>query len=114
MFLRAGGQNFDLHLGHVDTGRAFMAAGLAGDAELHRLHHRVGGQRVRSKLPRDREPQRIGAAARDVLLVAGHAIGRAHHAALELAAGAVVVAHLDRALETAAGSRIGRPVEHGL
>ena len=41
------------------------------------------------------------------------AVGRAHHAALELAAGAVVVAHLDRALETAAGTRIGRPVQHG-
>ncbi len=38
-------------------------------------------------------------------------IARAHHAALQRAAGAVVVAHLDRALESAAGARIGRPVE---
>ena len=66
------------------------------------------------ELAGDRQPQRIGAAARDVLLVAGGAIGRAHHAAFELAAGAVVVAHLDRALEAAAGAGIGRPVERGL
>src|SRR5205814_6423492 len=55
-----------------------------------------------------------GAASRHVLLVAGRAIGRTHHAALELSAGAVVVAHLDRALKAAAGAGIGRPVEHGL
>src|SRR5690348_9539701 len=46
-------------------------------------------------------------------LVAGRAVRRAHHAALELAAGSVVVAHLDRALEAAAGPRIAGPVEHG-
>ena len=57
--------------------------------------------------------KRIGAAARDVALVAGDAIARAHDAAADLAAGAVVVAHLDRALETAAGAGIGRPVERG-
>ena len=114
VFLRARGQHLDLHLGHVDAGRAFMAAGLAGDAEFQRLHHLVGGQRVRPELAGDRQPQRVGAAARDILLVAGRAIGRAHHAALELPAGAVVVAHLDRALKAAAGAGIGRPVERGL
>ena len=31
---RARGEHLDLHLGHVDAGRAFVAAGLAGDAEL--------------------------------------------------------------------------------
>ena len=108
------GQHLDLHLGHVDAGRAFVAAGLAGDAEFQRLHHLVGRQRIGSELAGNRQPQRVGAAARDVLLVAGGAIGRAHHAALELAAGAVVVAHLDRALEAAAGAGIGRPVERGL
>ena len=91
-----------------------MAAGLAGHAEFQRVHHLVGGQRIRPELAGDRQPQRIGAAARDILLVAGGAIGRAHHAAFELAAGAVVVAHLDRALEAAAGAGIGRPVERGL
>src|SRR5262249_42938172 len=59
----------------------------------------------------DREPQRVGTAARDILLVARGAVGRAHHAAFELAAGAVVVAHLDRTLETAARARIRRPVQ---
>ena len=103
--------HLDLHARHVDAGRAFAPAGLAGDAELQRLRHLVGGERVRPELAGDREPQRVGAAARHVALVAGDAIARAHHAAGELAAGAVVVAHLDRALETAAGARIGRPVE---
>ncbi len=114
VFLRARSQHLDLHLGHVDTGRAFMAAGLAGHAEFERVHHLVRGQCVRSQLPRDRQPQRIGAASRNILLVAGCAVGRAHHAALEFSAGAVVVAHLDRALKAAAGAGIGRPVERGL
>ena len=39
---RARGQHLDLHLGHVDAGRAFVAAGLAGHAKLQRLHHLVG------------------------------------------------------------------------
>ena len=61
--------------------------------------------------PDDGEAQRVGAPAGDVALVAGDAVARAHDAAGERAAGAVVVAHLDRALETAAGAGIGRPVE---
>src|SRR5262249_20796956 len=44
-------------------------------------------------------------------LVTGDAIARAHDAACEYAAGAVVVAHLDRALKTSAGAGIGGPVE---
>ena len=109
-----GGQHLDLHLRHVDAGRAFAPAALAGDAQLHRLQHLVGGERVGSELAGDGEPQRVGAAARHVALVAGDAEGRAHDAAGVLAAFAVVVAHLDRALETAAGARIGRPVERRL
>ncbi len=84
---------------------------LQDDAQLQRLGHLVRGQRIGAKLAGDGEAQRIGAAARDVALVAGDAIARAHHAAGQRAAGAVVVAHLDRALETAAAARIGRPVE---
>ena len=38
-------------------------------------------ERIRPELAGDREPQRVGAAARDVALVAGDAIARAHHAA---------------------------------
>src|SRR5690606_40266059 len=41
-------------------------------------------------------------------------IARAHHAAVELSALAVVVAHLDGALETLPGAGIGRPVEDSL
>ena len=107
----ARGLHLDLHARHVDAGGAFAPAGLAGHAELERLRHLVRGQRVGAELARDREAQRVGAAAGDVALVAGDAVARAHDAAGERAAGAVVVAHLDRALETAAGAGIGRPVE---
>ena len=64
--------------------------------------HRVAGQRVGAELARQRQPQRVGAAARQVLLVARDAVARAHRAGVELAAVAVVVAHLDR-LGQAAG-----------
>ena len=39
-------------LRHVDAGRAFAPAALAGDAELQRLHHLVGGERVGAELAR--------------------------------------------------------------
>src|SRR5262249_871324 len=67
--------------------------------------------RIGSELAGDGEAQRVGASARNVPLIARDAIARTHHAALERAAGAVVVAHLDRTLETAAGAGITRPVE---
>src|SRR6185295_5766801 len=97
----ARGLHLDLHARHVDAGGTLAPAGLAGDTQLERLRHLVRGQRVGSELARDREAQRVGAAAGDVALVAGDAVARAHDAAGECAAGAVVVAHLDRALETA-------------
>ena len=103
--------HFDLHARHIDAGGTLALAGLAGDAEAHRLGHLVGGERVLAKLAGNGEPQRIGAAARDVALVARDAITRAHRAAGQFAAGAVVVAHLDGALETAAGAGKRRPVE---
>src|SRR5262249_44355771 len=114
VFRRARGLHLDLHARHIDAGRALAPAGLAGDAELERLLHLVGGERVGAELAGDRKPQRVGAAAGDVALIAGDAVARAHHAAGQRAAGAVVVAHLDRALETAAGAGIGRPVEPGV
>ena len=110
----ARGLHLDLHPRHVDAGRALPPTALARHAELERLGHLVRRERVGAKLSGDREPQRVGAPARDILLVAGDAIARAHHAAGNLPAGAVVVAHLDRALEAAGGARIGRPVERGL
>ena len=103
-------QELDLHLRHVDAGRAFALAALARDAQRHRLAHRVGGQRVGAELARQRQAQRVGAAARQMLLVAGRAVGRAHHAGIGFAAGAVVVAHLGGAGEAAPF----RPVERGL
>ena len=44
--------HLDLHARHVDAGRAFAPAGLAGDAELERLRHLVRGQRVGTELAR--------------------------------------------------------------
>jgi hypothetical protein len=52
----------------------------------------------------------VGAPARQVLFVARGPVGRAHHAHICLAAGAVVVAHLDRTAKSAPL----RPVEHGV
>jgi hypothetical protein len=60
--------------------------------------------------PEEREPQRVGAAARQMHLVARDAEGRAHRAGVELPAVAVVVAHLG-GLGEAAGriaARAGR------
>src|SRR5262249_43997227 len=103
--------HLDLHARHVDARRAFAPASLAGAAELHGPRHLVRGQRIGSELAGDGEAQRVGAPAREVALVAGDAIARAHDAAGGRATGAVVVAHLDRALETATGAGIGGPVE---
>src|SRR5262249_35364812 len=103
--------HLDLHARHVDAGRALAPAGFAGDAEPQCLRHLRRGQRVGAELAGDGETQRIGAAAGDVALVARDAVARAHHAAGERAAGAIVVAHLDRALESAPGAGIGGPVE---
>ena len=108
---RARGLHLDLHARHVDAGRAFAPARLARDAKLERLRHLVRRERIGSKLAGDRKPQRIGAPAGHVALVARDAVARAHHAARKRAAGAVVVAHLDRALKTAAAAGIGGPVE---
>ena len=70
---------------------------------------------VGPELAGEREPQRVGAAARHVALVARHAVRRAHRAGVELAAVAVVVAHLDGGGETAAAilgaDFVLRPVE---
>ena len=108
-------QELDLHRGHVDARRAFALAAFAGDAQRERVVELAGGERVRPELPRQREAQRIGAAARHVLLVVRDAIGRAHRAGIELAAVAVVVAHLDGGREPAAAvlgaDLVLRPVE---
>ena len=88
-------QKLDFHFRHVDAGRAFALATLATHAQIHRLAHRVRGESVCAQLAGQGEPQRIGAAAGEIALVAGGAIRRAHGAGVELAAMSVVVAHLD-------------------
>ena len=100
-------QELGLHPRHVDAGRAFVAAGLAADAERHGRRHVGRGEGVRAELAGERQPEAVGAAPGQVLLVAGDAVARAHRAAGELAAGAVAVAHLDGAGEAAPV----RPVE---
>ena len=66
---------------------------------VQRVAHLVGDQRLGAELAGQREAQRVGAAAGQMLLVAGRAVGRAHHAGVGFAAGAVVVAHLGGAGE---------------
>src|SRR5687768_8843283 len=94
-------EKLHLHLGHVDARRAFALAAFARDAEVQRPVSLVGRERIGTKLARDREAQRVGAAAREMLLVARHSIRRTHRAGVELAAVAVVVAHLDGFIEAA-------------
>ncbi len=57
--------------------------------------HLCGGESLRAELSGQREAQRVGTPARDVLLVARCAVARAHRSRVELAAVPVVVAHLD-------------------
>ena len=106
--------HLDLHPRHVDADRAFPLAGLAGDTQLHGLGHRIACHGVGAKLARHRKAQRIRPSAHRVALVAGGPVGRAHHPAGQLAAGAVVVAHLDSALEPASGAGPCRPVENAV
>ncbi|KWT97635.1 hypothetical protein APY03_1331 [Variovorax sp. WDL1] len=124
------GEELDLHLRHVDAGRAVALAALAADAQVHGVANGVAGEGVGAELARERQAQRVGAPAREVLLVARDAVAGAHGAGVELAAVAVVVAHLDGLGEAAGdvaagagrggllGHRIGLhvpggPVEHG-
>ena len=104
-------RRLDLHLRHVDAGRTFAPAGLAGDAQLQRLRNVARGQRVLVELAGEGEPKRIGSATNKMLLVARRPIARTHRAGVELTAMAVVVAHLDGAHEAAERPRIVRPVE---
>jgi hypothetical protein len=97
----------DLHARHVDARRAFALAALARDAKIERGFHRLLA--FAAELARERKPKRIGAPARSVHLVPGRAIRRAHRAGVELAAVAVVVAHLDGLVVSAPV----RPVEDG-
>ena len=112
-FLPTLPEHLGFHPGHVHAGGTFALAGLAADAEAQRLGHFVGEQRVLSQPAREREAQRVGAAPRHVTLVTGHAVAGTHRATRQLAAGAVVVAHLDRALKSAARAGPLGPVVPG-
>src|SRR5438067_11400016 len=78
------GEKLDLHARHVHTGRAFALAALARDAEIERRLDRLVA--LGAELARQREAQRVGAAAREVDLLARRAIRRAHRPGVELAA----------------------------
>ena len=67
-------QKLDLHLRHVDAGRAFAPATLATEAKIHGFEHRVRHQCIAAELPGQGQTKGIGAAAGQVLLVAGGAI----------------------------------------
>ena len=92
-------QELDLHLGHVDAGRAVAFAAFAANAQVERVVHCLTGESVfrldTLKLTRERQAQRVSATARQVFFVARHAVAGAHGAGVKLAAVAVVVAHLD-------------------
>ena len=93
-------KKFDLHLRHIDTRRTFALAAFAADTKIQRILDSVGRKRLMSKLPADRQAQRIRPTTRHMLLVAGRAVARAHGARVEFPAGTVVVAHLDGASQT--------------
>ena len=94
-------KKLDLHLGHIDPGGAFALAAFARHAQIHGLIHFVGGKRIRPQLARQRQPQRVGTPAREMLLVARDSERRTHRARIKLAAMAVVVAHLNRFIQPA-------------
>src|SRR5258706_16145900 len=85
----------DLHLGHVDARWTLAPTSFAAHAEVERRMHLRGSEALRAELAGQREAQRVGTPARDVLLVARRAVARAHRSRVELAAVSVVVAHLD-------------------
>ena len=63
-------------------------------------------------MTRERQAQRIRPPARQVLFIPRRAIGWAHDIGIKLPAGAVVVAHLNRAQQAAKRAGIVRPIQH--
>ena len=96
IFLLVVVQKLDLHFGHVHAGRALAFAAFAAHAQVHALVHGVAGECVVAELSRQRQPQGVGAATGQVLLVPRDPVTRAHGAAVKFAAMAVVVAHFHR------------------
>ena len=74
-----------------------IRGGRPQDTQSFSVHHRRTPAR-RGRAARARKPQRISAAARDILLVTGGAMGRAHHA-LRACGRRPLLLHLTRALK---------------
>ena len=106
---------FDLHLCHVDTGRALAPTGLARNTQAHGLRHALRGHRVITQVTVEGLAQRVGATTGEMLLITGDPETRAHGAGIELSAMAIVVAHLDRFGESERGivARARRAEQHG-
>ena len=103
IFLLVVVQKLYLHFGHVHAGRAFAFAAFAAHAQVHALVHGVAGECVGAELPRQRQPQGVGAATGQVLLVPRDPVTRTHGTAVKFAAMAVVVTHLHRHGQAAGG-----------
>src|SRR6185437_3181402 len=87
-------QKLGLELGDIDVTGTLGLASLAHQAQIeYVVNFAVVSERL---LSRQRQTQRIGSAARRVLLIAGCAIRGTHGAALHLAASAVAIAQFNR------------------
>src|SRR5712671_5947973 len=80
-------QKLDFHSRHVDAGGAFALAAFARYAQRHRLTHVFGNERVGLELTGQRQPQCVGAAAGQMLFVAGGSVRGAHYPRIRFAAG---------------------------
>ena len=95
MAILPGGAGFDLDLRHIDAGRTIALAALARDTQVERFLDFRARQTVTPQLAGKGQPQCIGAAARYMHFVLRDAVARAHRTGIELAAVAIVIAHLD-------------------
>ena len=111
-------QELRLQRRHVDAQRALALARLALEAEVEDLvQPLVAHRRARVRL-RQRLHERVRAPARRVLLLTRRHVGRAHHAAAGLAAGADALAAVGRrahaAVEVQPGLERSRRRERGV
>ena len=92
-------QELSLHLGHIDAGWAFPLTTLAANAEIHGVVQGIRCERILSQLASDRQAQRVGATAGQVLFVTSYTIRRTHGANLGFTAGPIVITHFYSAIE---------------
>ena len=105
-------QHLGLQLGHVHVRGALGLAGLALDAEVHRVVEALAGEFIGGELAADDHAEHRCAGAGGVLLLARRHEGGAH-AAVQFAARALAVAHLHVRAEAAvlAEVEVGRHVD---